>query len=260
MTIEGFRVVPLSAPGQVEQACPCMAEVPTPWSQALQVCREWLAERVGTAVRGLHLVDPAGEVVGHVYYTPAEEALIPYHVEPGVAVVHCEWVQRRHQGQGYSRLLCDALAGHLKEEDWKGILVAATDDEACMHYRHFACRGLRLLEGPGPMRLMYRPLRQETIDVEAIDLRIEPRRKPPVEVLVFRGGFCPYEVSTALAALEVAREFGSSVHVRQVPLTAETVRAFGAAGGVWINGRRFPAGGAPEEAVRRAIGQALEGA
>ena len=110
------------------------------------------------------------------------------------------------------------------------------------------------------MRLMYRPLRQETIDVEAIDLRIEPRRKPPVEVLVFRGGFCPYEVSTALAALEVAREFGSSVHVRQVPLTAETVRAFGAAGGVWINGRRFPAGGAPEEAVRRAIGQALEGA
>jgi hypothetical protein len=45
-----------------------------------------------------------------------------------------------------------------------------------------------------------------------------------------------------------------------VPLTAETVRAFGAAGGVWINGRRFPAGGAPEEAVRRAIGQALEGA
>lgn len=258
MTKEGFRIVPLSAPGQVEQACPCMAEVPTPWPQAVQVCRDWLAEHVGTAVYGLHLLDPAGQVAGHVYYTPAEEALIPYRVEPGVAVVHCEWVQRRHQGQGYSRLLCDSLAGRLAEEGWKGILVAATDDEACMHYRHFACRGLRPLDQPGPMRLMYRPLAQETVDVEAIDLRIQPRRERPVDVLVFRGGFCPYEVSTTLAVLEVAREFGPGVRVREVPFTAETVRALGAAGGVWINGRRFPAAGAPEEEVRRAIGQALE--
>jgi len=259
MTKEGFRVVSLSAPGQIDQACPCMVEVPTPWPEALEACRAWLAEQVGGAVRGLHLVDPVGQVVGHVYYTPAEEALIPYNVEPGVAVVHCEWVQRRHQGQGYSRLLCDSLTGRLEKEGWKGILVAATDDEACMHYRHFACRGLRPLERPGSMRLMYRPLRQETIDVEAIELRIEPRRALPVDVLVFRGGFCPYEVSTALLALQVAREFGSGVQVREVPLTAETVRAFGASGGVWINGRRFPAGGAPEEAVRRAIGQTLEG-
>jgi hypothetical protein len=237
-----------------------MAEVPTPWPQAVQACRDWLAAQEGSAVHGLHLVDPAGEVVGHVYYTPAEEALIPYHVEPGVAVVHCEWVQRRHQGQGYSRLLCGALTEHLEAEGWKGFLVAATDDEACMHYRHFACRGLRPLEQPGPMRLMYRPLGQETIDVEAIELQIKPRHGRPVDVLVFRGGFCPYEVSTALAALEVAHEFGAGVRVREVPLTAETVRAFGTAGGVWINGRRFLVGGIPEEAVRRAIGQALEGA
>lgn len=258
MTRERFRIVPLSAPGQVEQACSCMAEVPTPWPQALHVCRDWLAERLGTAVYGLHLLDPAGQVAGHVYYTPAEEALIPYYVEPGVAVVHCEWVQRRYQGQGYSRLLCDTLASRLEEEGWKGILVAATDDEACMHYRHFACRGLRSLEQPGPMRLMYRPLSQETIEVGAIKPQIEPRRGLPIDVLVFRGGFCPYEVSTALMTLDVAREFGSGIQVREVPLTAEGVRAFGVTGGVWINGRRFAADGAPEEAVRQAIGQALE--
>lgn len=259
MPREAFQVVPLSASGQTEQACPCMAEVPSPWPDALRACRAWLAENVGSVVLGLHLVDPDGHVFGHVYYTAAESALIPYRVEPGVAVVHCEWVQRRHQGQGYGRQLCKALVSRLEEEGWKGFLVAATDDEAFMHHRHFACRGLRPVERPGPMRLMYRPLRQESIDVQSIPLRIEPRPGIPVEVLVFCGGFCPYEATTALLALQVAREFGGRVVVRQVPLSAENVRAYGASGGVWIAGRRVLPGGAPEEAVRQAIRQALEG-
>lgn len=231
MTKERFRVVSLSTPGQVDRACSRMAGVPTPWPESLQACRAWLAEKMGTAVHDLHLVDADGQVGGHVYYTPAEQALIPYHVEPGAAVVHCEWAQRRHQGQGYGRLLCDSLAGRLEEEGWKGILVAATDDEDCMHYRHFACRGLRPVEQEGPMYLMYRPLHQETVHVEPIAPRIQPRHEPPVEVLAFLGGFCPYEASTALLALQVAREFGPGVVVHEVPLSAESARAYGTAGG-----------------------------
>jgi hypothetical protein len=80
-----------------------------------------------------------------------------------------------------------------------------------------------------------------------------------VEVLVFREDFCPYEVSTSLVALQVAREFGDRVDLKEVAATVENLRTYGTVGGIWINGRRVP-GGVPEEAIRRAIVDALEGA
>lgn len=252
------QVVWLSESGGAEQACSCMAEVPSPWPDVLQACRAWIAQNLGTLVDGVHLKDDAGNVVGHIYHTSSEHALIPFLVEPGAVVLHCEWIQRRHQGKGYARLLHNALIQRLDAEGCKGLLVAATDDEGHMHHAHFDQRGYHTLVKAGRTRLMYLPLHQETISVQPLEQRIAPAHRVPVEVTVFTGGFCPYEVSTGILALQVAREFGKRVILKQVPVTVQNLRAYGTASGVFVNGQRLPAA-APEEAIRQAISEALEG-
>jgi GNAT superfamily N-acetyltransferase len=254
---EELSVVRLSEANQVEQACPCMVEVPVPWPEALQVCRAWIAQNLGTVVEGLHLQDGAGNVVGHVYYASSERALIPYQIEDHVAVVYCEWVQRRHQGKGYARLLSEALIRHLDDGGYKGILVMATDDEQYMHYTHFVRRGFRLLQQAGSMRLMYYPLRQESVNAQPLEVRIASGHRHPTEVIVFAGGLCPHEVSTSLSTLHVAHEFGDRVVVKEVAATVENLQTYGVISGVFINGRRTLPGGASEEAIRQAINDEL---
>lgn len=258
MTARDVQVAFVGEVAQAEEACSCAVEVPTPWPEALEVCRRWLAEKVGTVVHGLHLRGAGGAVIGHLYYAFSKDALAAYEIEDGVAVVHCEWIQRRHQGQGYSHLLSEALIRRLEAEGCKGILVLATDDEQHMHYRHYARRGFRMLRQDGTVRLMFYPLGQERIAVEPLRLRIAAGRRYPVEVLVFTGGLCPYEASTSLMAAEVAREFGQRVALKEVEASREALYEYGTAQGVWINGRRLPGGGLPEVAIRLAIREALE--
>jgi hypothetical protein len=260
MTLADVRVTYVSETGQAEEACSCMVEVPAPWPEALEACRSWLAQRVGTVIHGLHLHDADGHVIGHLYYAFSENALVPYEIEEGVAVVHCEWIQRRHQGQGYSRILSEALVRRLEARNAKGILVPATDDEQHMHYRHYARRGFQTLHQEGGRRLMYHPLSQETITLRPLQRKIPVGRQVPVEVIVFTGGLCPYEAATSMLAVQVAAEFRQRVILREIPASRTALRQYGVAQGVWINGRRLAAAGLPEEAIRLAIREALEGA
>jgi hypothetical protein len=64
---------------------------------------------------------------------------------------------------------------------------------------------------------------------------------------------CPYEVSSEMLLREVAQEFGDQVTLREVPLTSETLREYGVAKGIFINGRQKLTGGETEEQVRQAI-------
>jgi hypothetical protein len=80
-----------------------------------------------------------------------------------------------------------------------------------------------------------------------------------VEVIVFAGGLCPYEAATSLVAAQVAQEFGQRVVLKEIPASREALYEYGTAMGVWVNGRRVPGGGLPEEAIRLAIREALEG-
>jgi GNAT superfamily N-acetyltransferase len=259
MAADDVQVVFLDEVAQAEEACCCMAEVPTPWPEAVAASRSWLGERMGTLVHGLHLRDAAGKVIGHLYYAFSRQALVPYEIEEGVAVVHCEWIQRQHQGKGYGRLLSEALNRRLEAEGCKGILVLATEDEQHMHYRHYAQRAFRTLRQDGAVRLMYYPLSQDHVAVEPLKGRIPVGRRYPVEVLAFTGGLCPYEATTPLLAVQVAGEFGQRVAVKEIPASREALYEYGTAAGVWINGRRLPGGGLPEEAIRLAILEALEG-
>ena len=86
---------------------------------------------------------------------------------------------------------------------------------------------------------------------------ITPRKKRPVEILILNGYMCPYEVSTMVKLRSILPEFADRVIVRDVWLTPETLREYGAAKGVFINGRQKLVGGETEAAIRQAIQEEL---
>ncbi len=238
---------------EAQRAFCCMAEVPTPWPAAVSVCRTWVSQNLGRYVEGYHVQDADGAAIGQLYYAPSERALVPYEIEPGVAVLYCEWVQRRRQGQGFGRQLFAAFEAEMRTQGCKGILVEATDREDQMHYRHYLSRGFAIVHDAGSRKLLYLPLSQPQVSVRPLEPRIRPRRGVPVEILVLVGYLCPSETAAQMLLLEVAREFGSRVLVRQEALSPETLQRYGVAYGVFINGRPKLSGATTEEAIRQAI-------
>jgi len=235
------------------QAFPCMCEVPTPWPEALEACRAWIGQNLGRYVEGYHLYDPSGNVVGQLYYAPSEHALIPYKIEPGVAVIYCEWVQRRRQGKGLGLQLFTTFREDARSAECKGIVVEGTHREEQMPYQRYLARGFKIIHETDDRKLLYLPLRQPEVRVLPLQSRIPSRRGIPVEILVLTGYLCPFETPTRLLLLEVAREFGDRVLVRQESLTRETLQRYGAASGIFINGRPKLAGATSEDAIRQAI-------
>ena len=248
-----FFVKRLQKEDEALEAFCCMSEVPSPWPDALKVCRVWASQNLGRHIEAYHIQDQGGTSVGQLYYAPSERALVPYQVEPGVAVMYCEWVQRRYQKQGLGRLLFSAFEADMRDQGCKGVLVEGTDREEQMYYGHYLARGFEIVHESGHRKLLYLPLNQPQIEARPLESRIRPRRGTPVEILVLSGYLCPFETSTQVLLLEVAREFGDRVIIQQEPLTPETLERYGVADGVFINGRRKLTGGVTEEAVRQAI-------
>jgi hypothetical protein len=91
------------------------------------------------------------------------------------------------------------------------------------------------------------------VQTRPLEPTIRPKRGSPVQVLILSGYLCPLDVSTQILLLEVAREFGDQVTLHQELLTPETLRRYGVANGVFINGRQKLVGAATEEAIRQAI-------
>jgi GNAT superfamily N-acetyltransferase len=230
----------------------CMTEVPTPWPEALCQCRSWIGANLGRYAEGFHAqVDE--QVIGHLYYAISDRALFPYEVEPGAAVMYCEWVQRRYQGQGIGRKLFDAFVSEASAQNFKGILVEATDLEGQMNYRHYVSRGFNVVQEQGYRKLMYLALHQPSITARPLQPSITPHRSVPVHVLILSGYLCPLDVSTQMLLLDVAHEFADQVTVKQELLTPETLKRYGVANGIFINGRQKLTGATTEEAIRQAI-------
>jgi len=253
-----FVVKRLERDTDAESAFCCMSEVPTPWPKTLGICRAWASQNLGRYVEGYHIQDRGGTVIGQLYFASSERALVPYEIEDGVAVMYCEWVQRRHQKQGLSRKLFAAFEADMQEQGCKGILVESTDREELMHYHHFLPRGFEIVHEFGHRKLLYLPLSQARIELRPLESRIQPRSGLPVEILILSGYLCPFEASTQVLLTEVAREFGDRVIVRQEPLTPETLERYGVADGIFINGRPKLVGAVSEEVVRQAIIEELE--
>ena len=243
-----------------QKAYCCMMEVPTPWPQALCQCRDWITDNLGRYVEGYHLELESGEVVGHLYYALSEQALFPYEVEAGVAVLYCDWVQTRYQGKGLGKQLFDTFLSHMRQDGVKGVLVEATDIEGQMHFEHYLKRGFKQIYARDHLALLYLPVTLDQVEAHPMTGRIRPHKGAPVEILILNGYMCPYDVSTQVALRQVAGEFGDQVVLIDTWLTPETLQDFGAAKGIFINGRQKLSGAETEEAIRQAILEELKGA
>lgn len=249
----------LDRPQDAQNAYCCMTEVVTPWPQALCLCREWMRDHLGEHIEGFHLELADGKAVGHLYYALSQNALVPYEIEQDVGVIYCEWIQRHYQGQGYGRRLFSALLSELEQQNAKGVMVEATILQGQMHMSHFQARGFRVLLEQGDRRVMYLPLRQEQVFIEPLPEKLPAAAGGKVEIIIIHGYLCPFDTSTHVLLREVAQEFANQVQLREVHLTPETLRQYGVARGIFINGRRKLGGGETELAVRQAILEALEG-
>jgi GNAT superfamily N-acetyltransferase len=236
-----------------QRAYCCMTEVPTPWPGSLNMCREWIAQALGRYVEGYHLQLENGDVIGHLYYAPSAQALIPYNVEDGVGVLYCEWIQRRYQGQGHAKRLFSAFLEDLREEKAKGVFVEASDEQGQRHSGSYIARGFELLQEFGHRKLLYLPLEQAQISVQVLVPEVKPRTGKPVEIMILAGYMCPHEASTHLLLREVAREFVEDVVLREAWLTPDTLKEYGSSHGIFINGRKKLMGAETEAAVRQAI-------
>jgi GNAT superfamily N-acetyltransferase len=231
----------------------CMTEVPTPWPQALCQCRDWISANLGKHVEGYHLQTAGGAVIGHVYFAISEQALFPYEVEPGVAILYCEWVQQPYQGMGLGKRLFEAFLTDLRQENSKGLLVETTDIEGQMHFSHYLSRGFEIVHESGHRKLLFLPLARDRVTAHPMQAKLQPRRGIPVEITILKGYLCPYEVSTHVLVRQVAQEFGDQVSLQEIWLTPETLKKYGIANGVFINGKQKLAGGEAERAIRQAI-------
>jgi len=230
----------------------CMSEVPSnvSWAEALPESREWFKANIGKLVEGYHLLD-GDKVVGHIYYTTSENALLPYEMEPRVACVYCTEMLRDYIHKGYGKMMFDYVKNDLKKQGFKGIVIPATDFKEYMHYELFLKQGFKIVKEHPPYKVMYFPLTKESIAAKVLDLNYTPS-KDKVEVTLFNNFFCPVGVYMYHLIRKVAQSFGDKVEIVEIEATVENVRRYGTAEPL-INGKTKLIGPASEEDVRKAI-------
>lgn len=254
-----MKVKRVQTEDDLSQAYPCATESPIPfWADGLPLCKEWFAHSLGKYIEGFHLLDENHNVIGHIYWGSSLHALAPYEIEEGVAYVYCEWIQRRHRNKGGMHLLFQEFVEFLKSKGYKGILLRGTEIEVYMHYQHFLKRGFRPLKQSNGSELLYYPLSQASVVVKPIPVRITPESKAPVEILIIGSRLCPVGASAVVAIRKVAKEFGKSVSVKEIPASREVIDKYGVANGIFVNGKVRFFGPVSEAQVRKVIEEELK--
>lgn len=241
----------------VESSYCCMNETPpgVSWAEFLPESRKWFKENLGKHVEGYHILDD-GKVVGHIYYAPSENALVPFETEPKVAFIYCTEMLRDHLHKGYGKMMFDYAKDDLKRRGFKGILVDATEFKEYMPYSDFVKQGFEVIKEHKPFKLMYFPLLKKKVEVKMSDLNYKPS-KDKVEVTLFKNFFCPVGVSMYQSIKNVAKSFGDKVKIVEITPTLEIVKKYGTSDPL-INGKLKLLGPASEESVRKAIQEEID--
>jgi N-acetylglutamate synthase-like GNAT family acetyltransferase len=241
----------------LEETYCCISETPpgATWAKSLPESREWLRKNLGKHVEGYHLLDDS-KVVGHIYYAASEKALIPYELEPGVACIYCTEMLRDYSHKGYGRMMFDYTKKDLKKQGFKGIMVPATDFKEFMHDVLFQKQGFKVIKEHAPFKIMYFPLKKESINVKPISLDYKPS-KDKVEVTLFNNFFCPVGAHMYHSVKKVAQGLGDKVKIVEIEATLETVRKYGTTDPL-INGKIKMFGPASEAEVKKAIQEELD--
>ena len=95
---------------------PCLEKLATLWTDGLPLARAWFADTVGKYDEGFHLENDGGHMIGHIYWSTSDRALVPSRIEERIAFLYCEWIQRQHQGRGYLQIPFAAFVDFLRGE------------------------------------------------------------------------------------------------------------------------------------------------
>jgi N-acetylglutamate synthase-like GNAT family acetyltransferase len=233
----------------------CVNELSPTWKEPLSEARDWFRKNLGKHVEGYHLLD-GNKVVGFIYYANSEKALVPYEIEPKVAIVYCTELVNDYVHKGYGKMMFDYMKEDLKKQGFKGIVVPASDFKEWMHYELFVKQGFQVIAEHAPFKVMYFPLNKKSVTVKVLALNYKPSRNK-VEVTLFRNFFCPVGVSMYYLIKKVAQSFGEKVRIVEIEATPETVRKYGTKQPLF-NGKVKLYGPANEEAVRKAIQEEID--
>lgn len=235
----------------------CMSETApgVSWADAMPESRKWFKANLGKHVEGYHLLD-GNRVVGHIYYATSEQASLPIETEPKVAVIYCTEMLHDYMHRGYGKTMFDYVKADLKKQGFKGILVDASDIKEYMYYEHFLKQGFKTIKEHPPFKLMYYPLKKDSVKVRLLELNYKPS-KDKVEVTLFKNFFCPVGAHMYQLMKEAARSFGDKVKIVEIEATPETVRKYGATDPL-INGKVKILGPASEDDVKKAIREEID--
>ena len=127
--------------------------------------------------RAYHLLT-GDNVIGHLYYATAENALLPYEIEAEVACIYCTELLSEFRNKGYGTRMLEYVKEELTNQGVNGIVVVATEFNEYMHYTPFLKLGFTILHEQESFKLMYFPLTKKRIAVRPLELKYSPSSEP----------------------------------------------------------------------------------
>jgi GNAT superfamily N-acetyltransferase len=242
----------------IEQTYCCIDDNPpgVSWADYRVESRKWFKKNLGKHVEGYHLLDD-DKVVGHIYYSRSEKAIVPFEIEPNVAFIYCTEVLHDYMRKGYGRMMLEYAKNDLWKMGFKGILVDASTLQQYMNYELFAKLGFKLVaEHHGMWRLMYLPLSKQKVEVKPLNLNYTPS-KDKVEITLFKFPFCLVAVYMQDLYKKVASSFADKVKIVEIEPTVENVRKYGTTE-ILVNGKIKTYGPATEQDVRKFIQEEVD--
>ncbi|MFX0205452.1 MAG: GNAT family N-acetyltransferase [Candidatus Hodarchaeota archaeon] len=225
------------------------------WTEGLSEAREWFKVHLNKYVEGYHLFD-GDKVIGFIYYSTSERALVPYEIEPRVACIYCTEILRDYRYKRNGKLMFDYAKTDLFKYGFKGIMVPATDFKEWMYYELFLKQRFQVIKEHAPYKVMYFPLLQQNIDINPLELNYTPS-EDRVEVTLFKHFFCPAGVYMYNLIKNVANRFEDKVKLVEIEATVDTVRKYGTTDPL-INGKIKILGPTTEEEVIRSIQEEID--
>ncbi|MFX1247574.1 MAG: GNAT family N-acetyltransferase [Promethearchaeota archaeon] len=225
------------------------------WTKGLPEAREWFKAHLNNEVEGYHLFD-GDKVVGFIYYSTSERALVPYEIEPRVACIYCTEILRDYKHKGNGKLMFDYVKTDLFTNRFKGIMVAATDFKEWMYYELFLKQKFQVIKECTPYKVMYFPLLQQNIDVSPLEINYTPMGDR-IEITLFKHFFCPAGVYMYNLIKKVANKFEDKVNLIEMEATTHTMKKYGTIEPL-INGKIKILGPTSEEEVIKSIQEEID--
>jgi GNAT superfamily N-acetyltransferase len=212
-------------------------------------CRRELAPTVGKSLSG-RLIYRDDRLIGHILWSPLDEARYPVAAAGTRWFVYCPWIERTARGQGIGTQLFAALDQAARAAAVDGLLTVATSIDVFLHHRTYEPHGFVEVDRRGDTRLLEKKLSTAQSGARLVDPP-NPKRSGKLPVVVRHAYNCPLLLHVRDEAAGAARAI-AGVTVDEAAATRNQPS------GITIAGRAVAHGPVPAAAVAQGIAAELE--